>query len=782
MQNDKFGRLLKGAINSIAAYERKTALIIEDELGQQIGVSAASIQRYKAGHIPPEPTTVRVLAEMALKRGYLNREWLQNFLQAAQYPTPEKLLAQLYPAELAQAIPPPLALRQPATRVYHNLPAPTYSQFVEREGAAADVRDGLNQRSAAVVIISLGGMGKTSLAREVAAACLQGSSPDLPRFEAIVWVSDKDRPGTTTLGTVLDEVARVLDYPGFTQFESQEKQREVEQLLRRQRVLLVLDNFETVGDDKLLTWLLRLPEPSKALITTREYQREFRWGGWPVELRGLSEVEALKLISQRLRMLKIDRLVSDPALWRPLIATCGGNAKAIEIALGCLKYEGRSLQQVLDHLHEARGELFEDLFRRSWALLDEAAQNILLAMPFFPDGASSQALIATTGTEETAFGRSAEQLTDLTLLDIQHNDLNRPPRYNVHPLVRAFARARLSEAPARLEEALRQGWVGWYSELAQAVGYCWDDLKRLELLDPEQENVQAVLEWTLQNGRYRQTLELTGGLGYYYYIRGLWEKKPPINLIGVEAARQLSEPVQEAAALAYHVQLLCKQGNTSQAASWLPRLRQLAHTHQLPPDQLFMYRHSLALYAMLQGDYTEAREEWQSCLTLKDELSLHLWIANRQWLATGLYRGGQLAEATSLFQDALTDAVHYGYTQGQVAIQIHLAQIELEQGHLESAAHILTEGQATASYYQYRDHQAQIYYLYGRLHQKRGHKSAAWQALQAASDLFERLGMGYELAAARAELACLDTGLLAGMTCEQTSLMSGTLIANRLAQ
>ncbi|NTU81389.1 MAG: hypothetical protein HGA45_18755 [Chloroflexales bacterium] len=74
---------------------------------------------------------------------------------------------------------------------------------------------------------------------------------------------------TTNLSTVLDEIARTLDYPGFAQFEHEEKRREVEQLLRRQRVLLVVDNFETVTDGALLTWLLRLPEPSKALMTLR---------------------------------------------------------------------------------------------------------------------------------------------------------------------------------------------------------------------------------------------------------------------------------------------------------------------------------------------------------------------------------------------------------------------------------------------------------------------------------------------------------------------------------
>ena len=79
-----------------------------------------------------------------------------------------------------------------------------------------------SKRSAAVLIVGLGGNGKTSLAREVADACLKGAS-DAPQFDAAVWVSDKDRSGTTNLSMVLDEIARTLDYPGFIQFEHDEK-------------------------------------------------------------------------------------------------------------------------------------------------------------------------------------------------------------------------------------------------------------------------------------------------------------------------------------------------------------------------------------------------------------------------------------------------------------------------------------------------------------------------------------------------------------------------------
>jgi len=49
-----------------------------------------------------------------------------------------------------------------------------------------------------------GGNGKTSLAREVATRCLQDAR-EAPRFDAAVWVGDKDRPGTTSLSIVLNE-------------------------------------------------------------------------------------------------------------------------------------------------------------------------------------------------------------------------------------------------------------------------------------------------------------------------------------------------------------------------------------------------------------------------------------------------------------------------------------------------------------------------------------------------------------------------------------------------
>src|SRR4051794_6059142 len=94
-RSELFGRLLKGAINSIAAYEGKAAQAVEDELGAQIGIAGSAIQRYKAGYLPPEPRAIQILAEAAVRRGFLSRAWLGRFLLSARYPNPDALAAQL---------------------------------------------------------------------------------------------------------------------------------------------------------------------------------------------------------------------------------------------------------------------------------------------------------------------------------------------------------------------------------------------------------------------------------------------------------------------------------------------------------------------------------------------------------------------------------------------------------------------------------------------------------------------------------------------------------------
>lgn len=746
-RSETFGRLLSGAINSIATYEGKTAPIIEEELGALAVVAGKTIQRYKAGHLPPEARTIEILAEAATRRGFLGREWLQRFLHAARYPFADKLLDQLCQIGPVRPRPP---------RVYHNLPAPTYRQFVMRAQAFAEVQEGLNKQSSIVIIVGLGGNGKTSLAREVAAQCIQEEN-DSPPFDGVVWIGDKDRPGMTNLSIVLDTIARTLDYPGFTRFEHDEKRREVENLLLRQRILIVVDNFETINDSTLLAWLQNLSEPSKALITTREYRREYRRGGWLVELRGMTDAESHKFANERLRVLRIEKLIHNLPQIEPLVAVTGGNPKAIELALGLVKYERRLLQQVVDDLYAARGELFDDLFSRSWVLLDESARCVLLVMTFFPANASSAALAATANVHEFAFDRAVERLTDLALLDVQHPVLHRPPRYALHPLVRVFACMQLVEQ-MEFEARARTRWMEWYIQLVSNVGYCWDNLSRLELLESEQETIMIAADWAFQRQRYLDVVKIAKGAEYYYHVRGQWDKWIRLKYLCADAAHAIEDRDSEIQALANIVEALSLQRNLVKAAKSLDRLQIMKQSKKIPNEYIFDFHYASAFYAMARDDFISARQIWEEALEshLLFPTNYPRKIVAQRWIARCLYREGRISEASTLLQQTLLEAIQIGHQRAIIFCEAERAAIAIDQGNFESAAQELERARYLAVQYDARESVALIQRISARLSILCGDLPAARAALTTAIDLFERLGMRQERSEASDTLAQLE--------------------------
>ena len=110
------------------------------------------------------------------------------------------------------------------------------------------------------------------------------------------------------------------------------------------------------------------------------------------------------------------------------------------------------------------------------------------------------------------------------------------------------------------EADARERWAGWCCRLAAQVGFCWDDLHRLDLLDPEHKLCHAVITWTFQNRQYARTIALIEGVRYYYNVRGLWDERLTINLLRAEAAHQIGDRNNEALALAHHIEIHSKPG------------------------------------------------------------------------------------------------------------------------------------------------------------------------------------------------------------------------------
>ncbi len=87
-------------------------------------------------------------------------------------------------------------------------------------------------------------------------------------------------------------IAVTLQQEGILQAPLEQREDLVRQLLTKHRVLLIVDNLETVDDERVMAFIREIPTPTKIIVTTR-HRLDI---AYPVRLMGLSRDEALRLI------------------------------------------------------------------------------------------------------------------------------------------------------------------------------------------------------------------------------------------------------------------------------------------------------------------------------------------------------------------------------------------------------------------------------------------------------------------------------------------------------
>jgi len=741
-----FEALLRGLVKAVAGFEGKTIALIEEEFAAALGIAPPTFPHVYRGKVPLSVPAMKFLVETGAARAYLSRRWGERLLRAAQAPygMADEWLDAIWPRAAPHATLPP--------RVLHNLPAPSYSAFVMRAAPYVAILDGLRQRSPVVAVVSLGGMGKTSLLREIAGRCLHQRAapgePMPPTFDAAVWIGDHDQPGLITLDVVLDTIATTLDYPGLTALEPSRKRHEVEHLVKGCRVLLVIDNLETVVDDMLLHWVLRLPEPSKALLASREYRRTFQHGVWLVDLGGMVETEAEQFLTTRIQQMHLQVPLAATTR-QQIVAATGGNPKAIAILLGLTRRTGQVERALAD-------DLLGDLFSASWAALDEAARGVLLALALFPTSAAAPTLSAVADLDETTLRQALAQLVDLALVEIAYGDTIPPgtgARYGLHPLTRQFVAAHLGQDPMYSNAACTR-WLRWtVTYVAEHGGYRPDHIPQLQAaLAPEEPLLYAALQWAVDHGRDADAIQIALGLEFYYYVRTAWGRKLALHTAHLQAARRLGDVAQEIYALALQTQLLSRQGHLQEAAETMSRLRHVGQRQPLHGWSFFHLWHTQGLYHLGAGALDSAMQAWRHLLEHDAEVELppSTHVAIHHWLAVCRYRQGEHTAARALFETALQHARARASVRWVGRIQIALALIDLAQGQITDARTRLVEGRTTTDLSD-AEQQARLFHAEAQLHAAEGDHVAASAAFENAIDLFERMGLVLELQAARTE-------------------------------
>jgi hypothetical protein len=264
-------------------------------------------------------------------------------------------------------------------------------------------------------IVSLGGpggIGKTSLAISVIKKLQEEATA---RFDLIIWFSARDidllpsgpkpvRPHGVSLGDFAAEYVALLAPPNRTDKSFRSDQYLAAALSGTPvgATLYVFDNFETVTSPAdVFTWIdTYIRSPNKVLITTRT--RDFI-GDYPIEVTGMTEAEAARLVDSVARRLGIADLLTNDYR-QSLYDESSGHPYVMKIMLGEVSKARRLVKP--QRIIATQEHILQALFERTYAALSPAAQRIFLLLSTWRSVVPAIAI-------EAVVMRSAEERIDV---------------------------------------------------------------------------------------------------------------------------------------------------------------------------------------------------------------------------------------------------------------------------------------------------------------------------------------------------------------------------------
>lgn len=363
------------------------------------------------------------------------------------------------------------SVEKTALIVRHNLPQPICPRFVGRNEELTRLRQLLSagDRRWLVVVQGMGGVGKSALALEIAHRYLRDhdSLPADERFDAIVWCSAKGSELTSggisprehsdqTLNDIYSTIAITLDRPDILHAKPRDQYDLLRKALTQQRTLVVLDNLESVTDNRVSLFLRDLPSPTEAIVTTR-HRIDF---GHSIELSVLNEEEALSLIDC---LASEYGLSMDDAGKQRLVALTNGIPLAIVWSLSLLRL-GFTLRQLEDALSGTRqSDLQSFCVQQAVAVISRPSRQVLFALAVFGRDASREAIAYAANVTQSEADEAISELQRLALVRCESD------RLSILPLLAGYISGPLASDWGLDRNLVWGRWVGWYRALTDKL-------------------------------------------------------------------------------------------------------------------------------------------------------------------------------------------------------------------------------------------------------------------------------------------------------------------------
>jgi tetratricopeptide (TPR) repeat protein len=351
---------------------------------------------------------------------------------------------------------------------------PEYSRFIRRDDIETTLWTAIaDPRCYVTHLTGFGGIGKTAIALWFALELFEKH-----RFDYIVTASARDRALTRSgivetsptltsyeqlIETILDVLGFAVELQGLT---INEKAQWTLDLLQGTNTLLVLDNLETVDDERIFQFIDNLPLPVRTIATSRV--QRIQKSVFPVHVGQMSPAQSLRLIGQLVAGPTKGSLEGLQKSERDLIATrCLHIPLAIEwiIARAATAAEALELSNQLTQYSATSDELLEFSFRRVYLSLPESEKNVLGAVAVFDSPQPVEALAAGAGLNALECMDAIESLRlSHLVIELQSESSIGTKVYDANTLVKRFAYVSLSERAGQ-EQGIRRKLSAWYDAL-----------------------------------------------------------------------------------------------------------------------------------------------------------------------------------------------------------------------------------------------------------------------------------------------------------------------------
>jgi predicted ATPase/DNA-binding CsgD family transcriptional regulator/DNA-binding XRE family transcriptional regulator len=517
------------AYNVLLRRHRRALDLTQSELAARAGCVLTTIKKIETGARRPSLLLAQRLAD-ALELAGEQRE---------------QLLGQL--AARIEAAPP--ALGPPAARTS---PAPS-TPLIGRAREAAAIGDLLADGALRVLTLTgPGGVGKTRLALEVAAQSQAA-------FADGVWLVELAALRDTSL--LAATLARILGVEA-----GPDALAALLRVIGEQRMLLVLDNFEQILAAAPVVSRLCAGCPNlTVLVTSRtplQIAGEHVFELQPLELppaqggHAPSTYAAVQLFLRRARAAQA-HLALPPEQTAAIAAICrrlDGLPLAIELAAARVRLlSPEAILRRLDHSlafltggpsdAPERHQTLRATLEWSERLLGPCERRLFARLSVFAGGARLEAIEAVCCADEQGDPLGALQaLVDHSLVR-QLPDVDHEPRFSMLETIREYALERL-EASGELAE-LRARHAAACLRFAEdaAPGMIGpEQLRWLDIVEHDHDNMRAALDWALEQGRAAEALRLAAALHWFWDRRGyLSEGRARLTAV-LDLADQVPEP------------------------------------------------------------------------------------------------------------------------------------------------------------------------------------------------------------------------------------------------